>query len=249
MSAQDLLIHLKQTILKFNAGYQLISEAKQELDAVYQNFKLNNIELPEAATMTQQATTGSQPAFTVLLWATSGLGSAKFTGVIADTELKVVLFEGKKEGTVLQGSVVPEVTPAGSSLSENSIGFVAIKQRNDRLEMSVKFDAKEQWFNGVVEKVNKKSDKSPDIKCELFANVATAPKANTLALLETPSVTEEKAAVNDTLGLTASAPTAPAMPWDEPVASPKQPTVDDLLSTPNTDVLTQGAGQLPSWLQ
>lgn len=249
-NAQDLLVHLKATIIKFNAGFQLMTEAKAELDSVYKNFKLGTIETPEVQQPTAPAPAaigGSQPAFTVALWKSSGLGKTKFSGRIDGTDLMVRLFEGKKEGTLLSGGIIPKDAGEGS-FSDNSIGFVSVKQKGEQLEMGVKFDAKEQWFNGTIEVVNKgDNDRMPDLRCELFpsSSVASAPKANTLALLESPAVQETQADVNEALGLTAP---EPALPWDEPAAEAPKVDVDNLLNTPNPAALTEGPGQLPSWL-
>lgn len=245
-NAQELLTHLKTAILKFNAGYQLVTEAKQEMDTVYRNFKLGTIETPEVPQLEQQTQTPKQAgAIEVALWKASGLGATKYNGRIDGTDLMVRLFEGKKEGVLLSGGVVPKDSSEGS-FTDNSVAYVMIKQRGNAAQMSIKFDAIDTWYNGDIEKVDKTNDKMPDLRCTLVpsTSTATAPKANTLALLESPAVQETQENVNEALGLTVPQE-SPVLPWDEPV---KSPTADELLNTPDPTVLTKSPGDLPTWL-
>jgi hypothetical protein len=250
MSAHDYLTHLKATIVKFNAGYQLMTEAKAELDNVYRNFKLQTIETPEPVAPTAPAASGAAPALSIAFWKTAGLGATKLNGKIDGLDGYVIrLFESKNDKFILTGGVVAKEN-SGGSFTENSIAFVGVKQHADKLEVSLKFDAKDIWYNGDLVQVSKTNEKMPDLRAELHVSVASAPQANTLSLLESPAVQEAQAPVTEALGLVPEQGVDVArvanLPWDE---APATPTASELLNAPNPTALTEGAGQLPAWLQ
>jgi hypothetical protein len=205
-----LLQHLKATVIKFEAGYAAMTEARAELHKVTQNFKLESIPLPEAYAKPDSA---EEVTFEVALWPSTAGGTLKASGSIDGTNYRVLLFEGKKEGVLLSGSIVPSDAPEGSEIKDISMGYAAVKPRKDGQgnELSLKFEQLDDWFNGNLERVVSDNPKAPAFKAAMRKGrgkkaVANNPLLNVLQQLDVPL------------------PAAPA-PVPEPVHVPVAPVV------------------------
>ena len=205
-----MLQHFKAAIIKFEAGYATMTEARAELHKVAQNFKLESIPLPESYAKPDSA---EENTFEVALWPSTSGGNLKASGSIDGTNYRVLLFEGKKEGVILQGCIVPADAPEGSEIKDISVGYSAVKPRKDGQgnQLSLKFEQLDDWFNGDLERVVSDNPKAPVFKAVMHKGggkkaVANNPLLNVLQQLDVP------------------VPAAPVVPESpEPVHTPVAP--------------------------
>lgn len=251
---------LKQLLISFETAFQILSEARAQYLPLYQQLAAGTAPAtttaPQAPAPQQEST--SSPDFTVLLYENSGLGSSKYTGMIAGTDFRIRLFEGKKEGTLYQGVIYPKEASGqeNTSLSDIKVGgiFLNVKEDNGNkyVQCSVIFDAKPgQWYNGRITKTDKNSSNAPDLKADMWVSgtKATTSAQPSPALLNLLGGNAGEGATSMPGPPAMEQQQQPAMPWDDPQSASTTSALDKLTGQPDTGILTgDSTPAVPNWL-
>ena len=211
---------MKKAFDRFEAGYALMTEARYELNAVSKQFKLDTIHAPVAAAQPASVTNGDGtdiPTFEVAVWLSDGAKTKGYASI--GDSIRIPLFEGTKEGVILQGPLVPSNLPEGTSLKDASLGYCIIKAPaapGGPARVSILIENLGVWFNGELAKFVSDNPKAPHLKATMHKSEGgSMPKQDVSALfgeipLPPPSPTVAPDPLQALMSFNVTVPVAPA---------------------------------------
>ena len=243
---------MKKAFDRFEAGYALMTEARYELSAVSKQFKLDTIHAPVAAAQPASATNGDgtdTPTFEVAVWLSEGAKTKGYASI--GDSIRIPLFEGAKEGVILQGPLVPSNLPEGTSLKDASIGYCMIKAPTTPggpATISIIIERLGTWFNGELIRYTSENPKAPHLKAIMHKSEGGGTSKQDMSALfgdvplPPPSPTVAPDPLQALMSFNVAVPVAPA-----PVAAP---SLEDFFSSskPTTVDAADVSAAVPHWL-